>query len=371
MTKPLAIDFFAGAGLATLGLKESFDVIWANDICFKKQEVYERNHGTGHFVRRDIKTLHGSHIPSAHLSWASFPCQDVSLAGNQFGLAAARSGLFWEWLRILDETPHKPSVVCLENVVGLLSSHKGKDFDDLFRALTSRGYRTGGLIIDAAHWLPQSRPRVFVIGALSGKADLGNLHSEPSNSFTNSRLRSVAERSDGWVWWHLEEPSYEPVALESIVDWNAPCVSHQTTVDLLKSGLSEVQMKKLSDALISGVKVMPAYRRTRNGKAMIEIRFDGKAGCLRTPNGGSSRQRFLLLREGMMLDSRLITAREAARLMGAGDYWLPTNYNDAYRAMGDAVAVPVVQHLARHLLLPLVRHINNEQSTREIAQTAA
>jgi DNA (cytosine-5)-methyltransferase 1 len=85
----------------------------------------------------------------------------------------------------------------------------------------------------------------------------------------------------------------------------------------------------------------------------LEIRFDGLAGCLRTPEGGSSRQTLVVVNNGQ-ISTRLLTVREAARLMGAPDsFKLPGSYNDGYRAMGDAVAVPVTRWLARHLLAPL------------------
>ena len=84
------------------------------------------------------------------------------------------------------------------------------------------------------------------------------------------------------------------------------------------------------------------------------MRFDGIAGCLRTPEGGSSRQYVILRQPDGRLVSRLLTIREVARLMGAPEnYQLPENYNDAYAAMGDAVAVPPVRHLGKHLLAPL------------------
>jgi len=123
--------------------------------------------------------------------------------------------------------------------------------------------------------------------------------------------------------------------------------------------LSSVNRKKLDAAkraktFFAGT----AYRRTRpdeNGKKVqrLEIRFDGVAGCLRTPNGGSSRQTVILV-EGGSVRSRLMTVRECARLMGAPDsFKLEVPYNDGYRAMGDAVVVPVTRWLTSHLLAPL------------------
>ena len=101
--------------------------------------------------------------------------------------------------------------------------------------------------------------------------------------------------------------------------------------------------------------VFPGYRRTRNGKQVLELRFDNLSGCLRTAEGGSSRQ-FLILHDRGDWKARLITPVEAARLMGAPEkYKLSASYNESYNAMGDAVVVPVVKHLVDHLLVPLTR----------------
>jgi DNA (cytosine-5)-methyltransferase 1 len=102
------------------------------------------------------------------------------------------------------------------------------------------------------------------------------------------------------------------------------------------------------------------YRRTRPdehgvSRQRAEVRFDDLAGCLRTPAGGSSRQTILIVEE-KSVRSRLLSVREAARLMGLrDDYVLPTRYNDAYHVCGDGVCVPVVRHIAAHILEPILR----------------
>ena len=97
------------------------------------------------------------------------------------------------------------------------------------------------------------------------------------------------------------------------------------------------------------------YKRGRNKIQRAEVRFDGVAGCLRTALGGSSRQTLLFV-DGPEARSRLLSPREAARLMGLDDgYRLPPRYNDAYSVCGDGVCVPVVRHIAEHILEPLLR----------------
>ena len=119
-----------------------------------------------------------------------------------------------------------------------------------------------------------------------------------------------------------------------------------------------------------------AYRRTRPNEdgvkvQRLEIRFDGLAGCLRTPKGGSSRQSVIIVEQGFV-SSRLMTTRECARLMGAPEtYKLPGSYNDGYKAMGDAVAVPVTRWLSKHLLRPLVNRVRGLKAGYEVAQDLA
>ncbi|MGN1155461.1 MAG: DNA cytosine methyltransferase, partial [Agathobacter sp.] len=102
------------------------------------------------------------------------------------------------------------------------------------------------------------------------------------------------------------------------------------------------------------------YRRTRHGEQQLELRFDGIAGCLRTPEGGSSKQ-YLVVKKNGETHARLLTVREAARLMGAPEsFVLPGSYNDGYKAMGDAVALPVAQFIGERFLTKIAEAIYND-----------
>ena len=124
-----ALEFFAGSGLVGTGLAPDFKVLWANDNSAKKAKVFRANHPEVEFDPRAIQEVHGSELPSADLAWASFPCQDLSLAGNLSGMRkGTRSGLFWEWVRIvaeLEQFGKRPTVLVAENVVGFVVAHKG------------------------------------------------------------------------------------------------------------------------------------------------------------------------------------------------------------------------------------------------------
>ncbi|MGC2407008.1 MAG: DNA cytosine methyltransferase [Candidatus Cybelea sp.] len=113
----------------------------------------------------DIKKVKSADIPVSDLWVAGFPCQDVSVArmGPRAGLGGARSGLFHEFARLLGEC--RPGVFILENVPGLLSSHKGRDFQVVVRTLADLGYSVGWRMLNSKNFgVAQSRQRVYIVG---------------------------------------------------------------------------------------------------------------------------------------------------------------------------------------------------------------
>jgi len=145
------------------------------------------------------------------------------------------------------------------------------------------------------------------------------------------------------------------------VTWHSPFETKRL-LDLM----SPINKKKVEQAKTAGERRVGAvYRRTRPDddgvkRQRAEVRFDEVAGCLRTPAGGSSRQ-IILVVEGQKVRSRLLSPREAARLMGLPeDYPLPPRYNDAYHLVGDGVAVPVVSWLARNVIDPSLQLTSKE-----------
>jgi len=352
---PTCLDFFAGSGLVAEGLKGFFQTVWANDICEKKAKVFCANHDKKVFHLGSIEDVKGDDLPQALLSWGSFPCQDLSLAGNMAGLSSSRSGLVWQWLRVMDELPKRPPLAVAENVVGLISAAKGEHYRKLHNALIERGYKVGAVVLDASHWVPQSRKRVFVVAV---KADIPTEQfetSQPVWSHPASIIRA-AEGLNRWVWWNLPRPPERKKKLDDLIEFSAPCDEPEKQERLLTM-VPEKHREKMTAASENGRAVFPGYKRIRHGQQVLELRFDGVAGCLRTPEGGSSRQ-FLVIKDNGSFRTRLLTVNEAAALMGAPkNYKLPGTYNDGYKAMGDAVAVPVSRYLAEKLLSPLAELI--------------
>ena len=343
------LEFFAGSGLVTQGLKPYFKAVWANDICPKKAAVYTANHSKKYFHLGSIAEVDGHSVPGAALSWASFPCQDLSLAGLNGGIHAKRSGLVWQWLRIMDAMPKHPPLLVAENVTGLLSTDKGSHYRILHNALRERGYIVGALVLDAVQWVPHSRPRVFVVAVKKTAPLPVELIDTVPNWMHPAYLVSATEGLDGFVFWKMPKPAKRKNTLADLIEWNAT-TDNAAAANRKLSLISEKHRVKLEQR--SEI-VMPGYKRTRNGTQVLELRFDGVAGCLRTAEGGSSRQ-VIVLKRGDHYDTRLLTVRETARLMGAPDtYKIPGSYNDGYTAMGDAVAMPVARYLGKYLLAPL------------------
>jgi len=358
-------EFFAGGGMARLGLGEGWTCLFANDLDPGKAAAYRTNFGDSHLVEGDVWDLIPDQLPgSPDLAWASSPCQDLSLAGLRGGLTAQRSSAFWGFHRLVEkmgEDQRAPRIVVVENVGGLLSSAGGNDFAALCQAFDRLGYRFGAVEIDAAYWVPQSRPRVFVIAArdVSGMGAPG-----PAAPFHSDRLRVAYDKlAPGlrarWIWWSLTAPPRRKTVLSDLlepddaVEWFTP-----SRTERLVGLMAPLHRERLGAAGSEGRAVGALYRRVRvqgGRKAQrAEVRFDGLAGCLRTPAGGSSRQ-VVVVAEGHRVRARHLTGREAARLMGLPeDYILPAAATGALKLIGDGVAVPVVRALAEQIIEPLL-----------------
>ena len=389
--KPAFYEFFAGGGMARAGLGPGWTCLFANDFDAKKAESYRLNWGGDELHVGDVAKITTAQLPGrADLVWASFPCQDLSLAGAGAGLKGERSGTFWPFwslMKALRAEGRAPATIVLENVCGALTSHGGKDFTSICEALAGEGYRFGALVIDAALFLPQSRPRLFIVavredvavpGALatparhceeakptkqSSSRDEGPATTEASLFFTRALVtafeRLPARLKDNWLWWRLPAPPLRNLTLAQVIEDAPRDVTWQSAAETqaLIDMMSDVNLAKIAAAKRAGRRMVGTlYRRTRyQAGATVqraEARFDDVAGCLRTPAGGSSRQFVLVVDKGKVR-SRLMSARETARLMGLpDDYRLPARYNDAYHLTGDGVVAPVVRHIAATMIEP-------------------
>lgn len=354
---PLALEFFAGIGLARMGLERGgVNVAWANDYEPAKHQLYERQFGAGHFHLGDVAEVSATSLPrNAALAWSSSPCTDLSLAGARGGLSSGESSAFWHFIRVLTDLGNgRPAMVVLENVVGLGTSHGGDDLAAAIRAFNVLGYSVDVLMIDARRFVPHSRPRLFIVCS----SEIA-----PGSDDDESVLRP------SWLNWIYADPTLRthrmklPKVPDLLVDGFSTLVKnhqdesaewwdHDRTAAFERS-LSAIQHERM--LLLRSqddVVYRTAYRRTRGGVATWEMRPDDIAGCLRTARGGSSKQAVVEIGRGRMR-ARWITPRECAALMGAPNFDLgASRVNQALFAFGDAVAVPVVEWLTENYLLP-------------------
>ncbi|MFC6586200.1 DNA cytosine methyltransferase [Sulfitobacter pacificus] len=256
--------------------------------------------------------------------------------------------------------------MAFENVTGLMTRNGGRDLRAVLETLIGLGYRVGGLEIDAAKFLPQSRPRLFIVGVrqdvltegLATKAASGVFHTAKIRSFVAKLPKKSAQQ---WVWWAHDAPAPRRASLRKIVD-DTPNTNWLAEADVsrLLSMMSEPSQARVLKARGTGkTEIGMLYKRGRpddNGlnRQRAEVRFDGLAGCLRTPAGGSSRQTIMFVK-GNETRARLLSSKEVARLMGLSDrFKMPERYNQAYQVAGDGVAVPIVSYLDRSLFQPIL-----------------
>ncbi len=357
-------EFFAGIGLMRIGLENAgWQTVFANDIDPDKKQMYVDHFGdNGEFIQEDVHKLKSSEVPSVSLATASFPCNDLSLAGARHGLAGAQSSAFWgfiDTLKAMKRERRLPPLVLLENVTGFLTSHGGQDFEDALLALNDLGYAVDAFIVDAARFVPQSRQRLFVVGSKS--SDYFPVNDTPSFYESDTRPHSLA----GFVLmhpdinWRIRQLPPLPEASKTLVDiledlpLNHEMWWSRARADYMLNQMSP-KHRAQADAMIRGNRTAygTVFRRVRYGKSMAELRTDGIAGCLRTPRGGSGRQILFAAGKGRFA-VRLLTPRECARLMGADSFVIEVPLNQAFFGFGDAVCVPVIEWIAMNYLNPL------------------
>ena len=354
-----ALEFFSGIGLARAGMcAAGVDTVWANDIDEVKCKLYAAQWGTDDLVRSDVFDIDAESVPSADIAWASSPCTDLSLAGKRGGLVEGpESKAFFGFVSVIEKMGARaPRAVVLENVCGLASSHQGNDFRMVVEAFNRLGYSVDAFELNARRWLPQSRPRMFVVG-LKDPIGGGNI--------------DTSIRPDRVAWIHADDglmthvapvapaPQLLPGGFTALAEALAPGDPRwwdSGRCSAFVESLSGVQRERFDLLAKSDCTVArTAYRRTRGGKPVWEMREDDIAGCLRTARGGSSKQAVVFLGKGSY-KMRWMTGLEYARLQGGGDFNLAGfRESQVLYAFGDAVAAPVVTWLMEQVVVPSLR----------------
>lgn len=351
-----------------MGLQpHGWQVVYANDISEKKYEMYRAffPDAAAHYKVGDIFEIDPAHVPHATLATCSFPCIDLSLAGNMNGMMSGdHSSAFWGFIRILKaQGESAPPLVLVENVPGWLYSNKGQDFRVTVQALNKLGYACDVFILDALRFTPQSRLRVFLVGTrLPVTFTTTELILTRSKSLLSDQLKKsiIANKDLGWFYNEIPEPPpLNSSGLAGIVErmsdsddrwWSEEEANRH--IAMMKELHRERVMQLARGNQIS---YRTFYRRRREGQQRAEVRDDDLSGCLRTAVGGSGKQ--FLIRAGKgRIRMRAMTPREYARLQGVPDkYPITVNGVQALTGFGDAVCVPAISWIAEHVLNPLVQ----------------
>lgn len=326
------IDLFAGIG----GIRTAFEGIGGHCVFTSEwdgyaQKTYSRNFQDGHPITGDITQVQADDIPDHDVLLAGFPCQPFSIAGvskknalgRAHGFACETQGtLFFDVARIIETK--RPRAFLLENVKNLMSHDKGRTFDVIRRTLTEElGYHIHWRVIDGAHFTPQHRERILIVGFREPVAfDFDALPLPPKGQRT---LGDILHRTDG------SEPE---------LPWDEGRFFDHTN--------NGVQPKyTLTDKLWLYLQNYAEKHRAKGngfGFGLVGPKDITRTLSARYYKDGSE----ILVDQGKRKNPRRLTPRECARLMGFPDtYRIPVSDTRAYKQFGNSVVVDVMAHVAK------------------------
>ena len=346
------IDLFAGIG----GFRRGFESVGGKCVFTSEWDKYSvktylANNVCDHEIAGDIRAIPANAIPDHDVLLAGFPCQPFSLAGvskkNALGKlhgfhCNAQGTLFFDVARIIEH--HRPKAFLLENVKNLVSHDGGRTFRVIRRALEDQlGYQVECRVINAKGFVPQHRERIFIAGFRERNGFRFDELTVPDKA-TGPKLRTILHAEDG------SEVPEEPFT----VGRTARVSSKYTLSNHLWSYLQSYAQK---------------HRAKGNGFGYGLV---GKGDVARTLSAryfkdGSE----ILVRQSGRRNPRRLTPRECARLMGfdvAGDnrFKIPVSDTQAYKQFGNAVVVPVVEAIARHMRPWITEEVFERQHDEKI-----
>jgi DNA (cytosine-5)-methyltransferase 1 len=370
-------EFFAGIGLVHEALKDTgWECAYANDIDPKKEAMYKGHFGESPYYHLgdvwDTPGVLERLEERPFLATASFPCTDLSLAGHWNGFEGEASSTYFGFINAIKELgDSKPKVIMLENVTGFLTSKGGADFVRAVTTLAELGYWVDTVVLDAKMFVPQSRPRVFVVGFHESLRSSRIIRQGQRAMFSDAwqtaiddagtlrppvlrKLMAETNLPTGWATLELRPPKQAKYELASVIDtgddqdWWNKAANDKHYAMLSDLHLAEVERRRKA----GGLHVGTVYRRCRNDEMRAEVRFDNLAGCLRTPRGGSARQIVMVIDNGRVR-FRWMSPREYARLQGAPHFVLAENTIQSLFGFGDGVCVPVIRWMDQNILTPV------------------
>jgi len=346
------VDLFAGIG----GIRAGFESVGGRCVFTSEydsfaQKTYAENFAGGHELAGDITQISASDIPDHDLLLAGFPCQPFSIAGvskkNSLGKAhgfacEAQGTLFFDVARIINTK--RPRAFVLENVKNLQSHDKGRTFDVIKRTLTEElGYQIHVKVIDGAHFVPQHRERIYIVGFRDPVEFDWKVLQLPDKTHT---LAEILHRTDG---------------TEPVLPWD-----DGKYFDHVKNKVHDKYT--LTDNLWLYLQNYAAKHRAKgNGFGFGLVGADNTARTLsaRYYKDGSE----ILITQGKKKNPRRLTPRECARLMGYPDsFIIPVSDTRAYKQFGNSVVVPVIKAISESMLPFLVGDVEQKVAQSVLAK---
>jgi DNA-cytosine methyltransferase len=332
------VDLFAGIG----GIRRAFEeqggrCVFTSEWDAYAQKTYAANFPDGHDIAGDITQVNEALIPDHDVLLAGFPCQPFSIAGvskkNALGRAhgfddETQGTLFFDLERII--AAKRPRAFLLENVKNLKSHDKGRTFEVIHRTLTQKlGYDVHYKVIDGAHFVPQHRERILIVGFREPVAfDWDILNLPPKGSHL---LEEILHKTDG---------------SEPVLSWDdGRFFDHKKRIVNPKYTLTENLWSYLQ-----AYKAKHAAAGNGFGFGLVTGKQVSRTLSARYYKDGSE----ILISQGASNRPRRLTPRECARLMGFSDeFRIPVSDTRAYQQFADAAVVPVIASVARLLLSSL------------------
>lgn len=368
-------SLFAGVGGFDLGMERAgMRPAWQVEIDPHARAVLAR-HWPDARQLEDVRQVGAHNLPRVDVIVGGFPCQDLSVAGNRAGLAGHRSGLFYEMLRVIDEL--KPSLVIWENVPGLLSSDRGRDFARVLYSLGGIGYHGAWRILNAQFFgVPQRRRRVFGCftgsdtGAIAGSEILAIANGMPGDSAQSGQTRqraagaaaggAGAEGGAIGIKDAAEGPHFlENGATPPLDTSTAPMVA-TFGIDARRAADTRSEANALALVQSGGAvhiahTLSASYDASEDGTGRSTPLVAGTVSSkwAKGTGGPAGDEAYnLTLQAGV----RRLTPTECERLQGFPDGWTAGQVDARrYRQMGNAVCVPVVEWIGRRAVAWLER----------------
>lgn len=340
------IDLFAGIG----GIRKGFESVGGRCVFTSEwnkysQQTYKANFPDEHEINGDIRLVNEEEVPDHEILLAGFPCQPFSIAGvskknalgRKHGFEDETQGtLFFDIKRILEAK--RPKAFLLENVKNLQSHDRGNTFRVIRRVLSEElGYQVFHKVIDARHWVPQHRERIYIVGF---REDTGFNWEDLQFPLDGPKLDSILHQELGAI---TAEPPY--------TDDQGKVLEKYTLSNKLWQYLQDYAAK---------------HKAKGNG---FGYGLFGRNDVARTLSARYYKDGSEVLIQQTGKNPRRLTPRECARLMGFDrlgepEFTIPVSDTQAYKQFGNAVAVPVIEAIAK-AMVPHVLTMSDEPSQRQ------